>query len=111
MSYSRHPVALGLFAFYGRKSPAGSALVDAAVACLFAGRNGGGVPEADLARLGEVWRDEAVAPLYFDSETGRVSASLPGSEDAFADLRFLVLDEPTQRLALFGSAVSTIISR
>lgn len=110
MSFSRHPVALGLLFFYGRRSTAGNRIAEAAVLCLYRERTRAGVPDLDIAGLEEDWSREVVSPVYFDTETGSVLTSLPGSEDAFADLRFLVLDEPTQRRALFGATVATLFS-
>lgn len=110
MSISRRPVALGLIHFYGRRSLSGVGIAESSLLCLYRERTGGSVPDLDLARLATEWGSEVFSPVYFDSETGRVLTSLPGSEDAFPDSRFLVLDEPTQRRALFGPKVAALIS-
>lgn len=108
---SGRPVAAALFRFYGSRSAEELALVESALVCLFSESSGEPLPILDIHRISEVWNRVNVSPLYLDTETGSALLTLPGDEDTFPDLRFLVLDEPTQRRAIFGEKVSTLLAR
>jgi hypothetical protein len=105
------PIASALFRFYGSRSVEELALVETALVCLYSERAGEPLPEVDLSGLREVWHRVAVSPVFFDTLSGEILTTLPGSEDAFPDLRFLVLDEPTQARSIFGGKVAAILAR